>query len=275
MLDDKVVLIAGGATGIGRGVAEAATAAGARVAVLDRNADALGTFGAGVVTTLGDATTLEANQRAVDDAVAAHGRIDALITIVGVWDYFTGLNDLPAEQLSGAFDELFAANVKSPLLAVKAALPALIASEGNVVLTVSNAGFYTAGGGALYTASKFAVRGLVHQLAYELAPKVRVNGVAPGGTPTPLSGLATLGQDGMHLQDIPDVDVLISSTSPLGVVPSPADHAHSYLFLASKAMTPAVTGTIIHSDGGLGIRGLTQPGGLTAPAPEPEAAAAG
>jgi len=268
MVHDKVLLIVGGATGIGRGVVDAAVEAGAKVVVLDRNVAALETLDAdhpGVITVVGDATTLQANEEAVAAALDAHGRIDGLITLVGVWDYFQGVNDIPKEQLAAAFDELFDVNVKSPILSVKAALPALIESEGNIVLTLSNAAFYVAGGGALYTASKFALRGLVAQLAYELAPKVRVNGVAPGGTPTPLSGLASLGMDAMHLQDIPDVETLISSTNPLGVVPTPRDHAHSYLFLASRATTPATTGTIIHSDGGLGVRGLTQVAGLAEP----------
>lgn len=265
MVSDKVILVCGGATGIGRGVVDAALEQGAKVGVLDRNEEACA--GLDAVVTVGDATTWEANRDAVAATVAEHGRLDALITVVGVWDYFTPLAAMDGETVATAFDELFGANVKSTLLAIRAATDALVASEGNVVMTLSNAAFYTAGGGALYTASKFAVRGLVHQLAYELAPKVRVNGVAPGGTPTPLSGLATLGQDGMHLQDIPDVDALIAGTSPLGVVPSPADHAPSYLFLASRDTTPAVTGTIIHSDGGLGVRGLTQPGGMTEPAP--------
>ena len=81
-----------------------------------------------------------------------------------------------------AFDELFHANVASPLLGVHAALDALTASRGSVVLTCSTSGFYPGRGGVLYVASKFAVRGLVVALAHELAPDVRVNAVAPGGT---------------------------------------------------------------------------------------------
>ena len=149
---------------------------------------------------------------------------------------------------------------------MKASLDELIEREGTIVLTASNAAFYSAGGGSLYTSSKFAVRGLVTQLAYELAPKVRVNAVAPGGTPTELAGLRSLGQDGMKLSEIPDVEMLIRSTNPLGVVPSPADHAEAYLYLADRDRTVAVTGTIIHSDGGLGVRGLTQTAGLAEPA---------
>ena len=77
---------------------------------------------------------------------------------------------------------MFAVNVKSQLVCVRAALPELRRAGGSVVLTVSTSGFYPGRGGVLYVASKFAVRGCVIALAHELAPQVRVNGVAPGGT---------------------------------------------------------------------------------------------
>jgi 2,3-dihydroxy-2,3-dihydrophenylpropionate dehydrogenase len=265
-LDGKTVLVTGGGSGIGRGVVDAFVEEGARVAVLDISAEKLQALSAdhgdAVATVEGDATELDANQRAVAATVEAFGGLDTLVCCQGVWDYFTSIVDLPAEQLAASFDELYAVNVKSYLLGVKAALGPLLEREGNVVLTVSNAGFYPAGGGSLYTSSKFAVRGLIIQLAYELSPKVRVNGVAPGGTPTALRGLATLGMEGMRLQDIPDVEALIKTTNPLQVVPTPRDHAWAYLLLASRERTQAMTGTIINSDAGLGSRGLTQVSGI-------------
>jgi 2,3-dihydroxy-2,3-dihydrophenylpropionate dehydrogenase len=262
--------VTGGGSGIGRGVVEAFVAEGARVAVLEisaeKAADLRASLGDGVLVVEGDATTSAANERAVAAAIDAFDGLDGLVVCQGVWDYFTSIVDLPADKL----DELFAVNVKSVLLGVKAAVPALLDSEGSIVLTVFNAGFYAAGGGPLYTASKFAVRGLVQQLAYELSPKVRVNGVAPGGTPTPLRGLAALGQAEMALCDIPDVEVLIRSTNPLQIVPRPADHAGPYVTLTAPRYSRAVTRTIVHSDGGIGVRGLTQVSGLAV-----EAAATG
>src|SRR6202040_4167474 len=101
---------------------------------------------------------------------------------------------LADEVLDAAFDEMFAVNVKSQLVSVRAALPELRASGGSVVLTVSTSGFYPGRGGILYVASKFAVRGCVIALAHEFAPQVRVNGVAPGGTlGTELTGPRSLG----------------------------------------------------------------------------------
>ncbi len=111
-------------------------------------------------------------------------------------------------------------------------------------------------------ASKFAVRGLVIELAYELAPHVRVNGVAPGGTITDLRGIPALANENQSLKDVPDIEALIKGINPLGFVAQPADHSWAYALLASKERAPAVTGTIIHSDGGLGVRGMTRMAGL-------------
>ena len=71
-----------------------------------------------------------------------------------------------------------------------------------MIFTLSNAAFYAGGGGAAYVASKHAGVGLIRQLAYELAPEVRVNGVAPGGTVTPLKGPRRSAQDA-RLSEIP------------------------------------------------------------------------
>ncbi|MRE27212.1 SDR family NAD(P)-dependent oxidoreductase, partial [Klebsiella quasipneumoniae] len=99
----------------------------------------------------------------------------------GIWDHNASLVNTPAETLETGFHELFNVNVLGYLLGAKACAPALIASEGSMIFTLSNAAWYPGGGGPLYTASKHAATGLIRQLAYELAPKVRVNGVGPCG----------------------------------------------------------------------------------------------
>lgn len=266
-LDGKVALITGGGSGIGRGVVERYVQEGAKVGVLEICPDKVTDLGKALsseslVVTQGDATSLLDNERAVAETVSAFGRITTLVCVVGVFDYFTELPQLPKESISEAFDQLFAVNVKSNVLAVKAALDQLLQNQGNVILTVSNAGFYPGGGGPLYVASKFAVRGLVAELAYELAPTVQVNGVAPGGTITELRGVPALANEGTSLKDVPDIESMIKGINPLGVVARPEDHSWSYAFLASRERTSAVTGTIIHSDGGLGVRGMTRMAGL-------------
>lgn len=260
-LEGKTALVTGGGSGIGRGVVDAFVAEGARVVVLEldpaKGEDLTGAHGDAVRVALGDATEIAANEAAVATAVAEFGRLDLVVCCAGVWDGSVSIADLPAEKLDEAFEELFALNVRSYLLAVKAALEPLTAARGSVILTLSNAAFHAGGGGPLYTASKFAVRGLVMQLASELAPEVAVNGVAPGGTLTPLRGLRSLDQQGMRLQELPGVEELIRTVTPLGVAPVPADHAAAYVFLADRAHAPAVTGSILRSDGGLDVRGLT------------------
>ena len=95
-----------------------------------------------------------------------------LVNCVGIFDFYRGLADIDDDQLDAAFDEVFAVNVKSQLVCVRAALPELRRAGGSVVLTVSTSGFYPGRGGVLYVASKFAVRGCVIALAHELAPEV-------------------------------------------------------------------------------------------------------
>src|SRR5207245_4175663 len=93
-------------------------------------------------------------------------------------------------------------NVKGCVLGVKAALPELQKTAGSMIFAGSVAGMNSGGGGTIYTASKHAVVGLSRQLAVEVGPRIRVNGVAPGGTRTDLRGLAVLGQaDRSHFAD--------------------------------------------------------------------------
>jgi NAD(P)-dependent dehydrogenase (short-subunit alcohol dehydrogenase family) len=261
-LDGKVALVTGGGSGIGRAVVERYIEEGARVGVLDRSAERLqqiaADLGPSVVTLQGDVTRMEDNEQAVSTTLGAFGRLDIFVGNAGVFDNFMSLADLPAERLVEAFDELFGVNVKGYLLGAKAALPALRESRGCMVFTASNASFWTGGGGPLYTAAKHAVVGLIRQLACELAPDIRVNGVAPGGTQTNLSGLATLGRTNQSQQRIPreQWEAMMRERTPLKIVAEPRDHTGAYVLLASDANSRAITGTIIDSTGGLGIRSI-------------------
>jgi NAD(P)-dependent dehydrogenase (short-subunit alcohol dehydrogenase family) len=149
---------------------------------------------------------------------------------------------------------MFRTNVLSHLQSVKAAVPALRAATGSsIILTESASSFYPGRGGVLYVSSKFAVRGLVAALAHELAPEIRVNGVAPGGTlNTDLRGLASLGLDSVRLDDTPNRARDVAARTPLNVALDGQDHAWSYVFLASD-QSRGITGETIHPDGGLGV----------------------
>jgi NAD(P)-dependent dehydrogenase (short-subunit alcohol dehydrogenase family) len=253
-LDGRRALVVGGGSGIGRAVVDTFAAEGARVAVLERDAAKCAALPADVPSVVGDATTAAANEEAVDTAVGAFGGLDVLVNCVGVFDFYRGLSELDAGILDRAFDEMYAVNVKSHLHAVKAALPALRAAKGAIVLTASTSAYHPGRGGVLYVSSKFAVRGLVTALAHELAPDVRVNGVAPGGTlDTDLRGPRTLGLDDRRLGDAPDRAAELAARTPLHVALSPADHAWSYVFLASDR-SRGLTGEVVHPDGGIGVK---------------------
>ena len=206
------------------------------------------------VTSHGDATKMPDARAAVNTATDAFGGLDVLVNCVGIFDFYRGLADIPEDQLDAAFDEMFAVNVKSQLVTVQAALPELRRAGGSVVLTVSTSGFYPGRGGILYVASKFAVRGCVIALAHELAPDVRVNGVAPGGTlGTELTGPRSMGLAGQILGTTADREEDLRRRTPLQVALSGEDHAGSYVFLASDRAR-GITGTVVHSDGGVGIK---------------------
>jgi 2,3-dihydroxy-2,3-dihydrophenylpropionate dehydrogenase len=161
--------------------------------------------------------------------------------------------------LGATFDELFAINVKGYLLTVEAAWRELAKTRGNIVMTLSNASFHTAGGGPVYTASKFASRGLVNQFAYELAPKIRVNGVAVGGMNTDLRGPESLG---LKERSIAASFARSEVTGNNPLIPlhdasvDPKDFTGSYVLLASRRNSGNITGQIIQADGGIGVRGF-------------------
>lgn len=259
-LDDDVALITGGGSGIGLAVLRRYLAEGMRgVGVLLRSqeqADALrAEFGERVLPVLGDVRSVRDNEEAVRQTVAAYGKLDTLVGNAGVWDFFATLARTEAETLAASFDEVFAVNVKGYLLAARAAAAELRKNQGSMIFTLSNASFYAGGGGPVYVASKHACVGLIRQLAYELAPHVRVNGVAPGGTNTPLKGPAALGKSEQRLSDLPDFGQAVADAVPLALMAQPEDHAGHYVLLASRANARATTANIIQSDGGWEVRG--------------------
>jgi NAD(P)-dependent dehydrogenase (short-subunit alcohol dehydrogenase family) len=259
-LDGHVTLVTGGGSGIGRGIVERFVAEGGKVGVLDLSKPRLEElreqFPDGVVAVEGTVASIEDNKRAVHETVSKFGRLDTFIGNAAIFDQFAPLVDMPDDKVGDAFDELFGVNVKGYLLGAKAALRALVETQGSIILTASYASFHPAGGGSLYTSSKHAVAGLVRQLAYELAPKVRVNGIAPGIAPTNLRGVSALGQgaaDSIH----PDT----AKHLPLQFIPAAEDYASVFLFLAKKELSKMITGSIVVADSGVENRGLSQPAG--------------
>ncbi|WP_109477565.1 3-(cis-5,6-dihydroxycyclohexa-1,3-dien-1-yl)propanoate dehydrogenase [Paraburkholderia sp. C35] len=259
-LENHVALVTGANSGIGLAVVRRFFEEGARgIGVLIRSAahvDALQKeFGDKIVITVGDVRSPDANQEAVAATVDKFGKLDTLVGNAGVWDHFAGLRKYEGDSLKSTFEEVFGVNVLGYLLAAHAAAPALRESHGSMIFTLSNASFYAGGGGPVYVASKHAGVGLVKQLAYELAPDIRVNAVAPGGTVTPLKGPQALGRENDRLSDIPGFADSVAQAMPLGFIAQPEDHTGHYVLLASRKNSSATTAAILQSDCGWEIRG--------------------
>lgn len=258
-LQGESCLVTGGGSGLGRAIVERFLAEGARVAVLERSAEKAAQlrsdFAGEVVVVEGDVADPVANERAVAATVDRFGKLDCFIGNAAIWDHGASLVDTSIDRLGEGFEELFSINVKGCLLGAKAAAPALIASQGSIIFTLSNSAFYPGGGGPLYTASKHAVFGLMRELAYELAPKVRVNAVAPSGMASDLRGPAALGQQDLAIMDSRSPDA-IRAILPLQIFPDPADFVGPFVLLASRANNRTLSGVAINADCGLGIRGI-------------------
>lgn len=260
-LKDQCIVLTGGASGLGLAIVERFVAEGARVAVLDRARDGCraleARFGDTVTTVVGDVRSIDDNRRLVAQCISKFGKVDCAIGNAGIWDFNLPLVDMSEDRLSAAFDEMFSVNVLGYIALAKASMKPLVETSGSMIFTVSNAGFWPAGGGVLYTATKHAAVGVIRQLAYELAPHVRVNGVAPGAIATQLKGPASLA---MENRTIPGAQFEAGASGfvPLGRMPTPAEYAGAYVFFASREDNVPSTGVILNHDGGFSIRGLGQ-----------------
>ncbi|SFS93117.1 3-(cis-5,6-dihydroxycyclohexa-1,3-dien-1-yl)propanoate dehydrogenase [Halostagnicola kamekurae] len=257
-LDNQVTLVTGGGSGLGRAVVERFIDEGASVGVLDideqRLEDLESEFGDDVVTVAGDVTSIADNERAVSETVDTFGKLDVFVGNAGVFDQNVSLPELSDEDLEESFRELFDVNVLGYMMGAKAALPELAETGGRIVFTASQASFGSDGGGALYVPAKHAVLGLVRQLAFELAPTIRVNAVAPGFVPTDLSGTDSLGGE----RGVVSAEEFDPTNHPLEITPSAADYTGAYVLLASEFDSRPMTGSVIRADLGRSVRGITE-----------------
>ena len=258
-LDGQVAVLTGGGSGLGRALVDTLLEEGARVVVLEYSADKCRTLETEcdperVAVLPGDAGTYASNRAAVDLAVARWGRLDTFIANAGLWDFGRSLDEMSPEELERGFDELYRLNVKGPLLAAKAALEALRASKGSFIVTLSNAALYPGGGGTLYISSKHAGAGLVKQLAYELAPDVRVNGVAPAGMVSDLRGPAAMGLADTSVSGF-DMAGMVAKKSALRRCPEAVDYTGAYVLLASRKYGITTSGSILDVANAKGLIG--------------------
>ena len=248
-LKDKVAMVTGGGSGIGRAVAMAFAREGAKVAVLGRRAEPLqavvsemegGTVGGAAVVC--DVTTPGDPQRAVEHVEKRFGAIHILVNNAGALSVST-VESVTEEE----WDRVIATNLKGPFLMCRAVLPAFRRAGGGSIVNVGSVlGLIAMKDRAAYCASKGGVTLLTKAMALDHAhEKVRVNCVCPAIVETELvKDLFGEGESGRRARDAR------ISTLPLGRFGRPEDVAELAVFLASDESS-WMTGTAIPVDGGL------------------------
>jgi NAD(P)-dependent dehydrogenase (short-subunit alcohol dehydrogenase family) len=181
----RVVLITGGAGGMGRAIGARFAAGGDRVVLADLNDDALRAAAqelpdASFVRT--DVTSVAECERMLVETTARHGQLDVLVNGAGVW-----VEGNTWEMTEAQWDRTVDVNLKGTFFACRYAIPHLMRTEGCIVNLSSDSGLGGNPGCAIYNASKFGVNGITRSLALELAPHgVRVNAVCPADVDTPM-----------------------------------------------------------------------------------------
>ena len=224
-LKDKVVIVTGGAAGIGRATVARFEAEGATVIAWDVTTDPKI-----------DVTNRAQVEAAANDVVAKHGRIDVLVNNAGI------VRDARLVKMDDAtFDAVIAVNLKGVFVCTSAIVPHMIKAGGGVILNASSiVGLYGNFGQTNYAATKAGVISFTQTWARELGKhNIRVNAVAPGFIATEM------------VQSMPEERLAgMRAHTPLGCMGEPDDIANAYVWLASDA-AKFVHGAVLSVDGGL------------------------
>jgi NAD(P)-dependent dehydrogenase (short-subunit alcohol dehydrogenase family) len=244
-LKDKVCIITGAGSGIGRGTALLFAEHGAKLVLVDRDLDGLTQTqsllaeGAHALAVRADVSKAGDIARVVENALRAYGRIDVAFNNAGIMPHGELLDF--AEQ---TWDDVMAVNVKGMFLMCKAVIPTmLVQGGGSIINTASVMATLTEPGYEAYTSSKAAVIGLSKSIAVSYAEKnIRCNALCPGWVDTPMN-TQLLEQMGAE-----QLSALIKTQQPTGRMATTREVAYCVLFLASDESS-AVTGSALYVDG--------------------------
>jgi 2-keto-3-deoxy-L-fuconate dehydrogenase len=247
-LKNKITLVTGAGSGIGRAIASTFAEAGAHVFVADRDpvssrstVDQITTNGGSAEVVALDVSDEAQCEQAGKLVHAKSGRLDVLVNNAGIGHVGTMM------QTSGAdLDRLYSVNVRGMFNVTKAFLPAMIQRKAGVIINMASIGGVVAVRDRLaYTTTKFAVVGLTKALALDHAAEgIRVNCICPGRVETPFVK--------SRLAEYPDPEKAyrdMSSTQAIGRMAQPEEIAAAALYLASDE-SAFVTGTDFIIDGG-------------------------
>jgi NAD(P)-dependent dehydrogenase (short-subunit alcohol dehydrogenase family) len=240
------ILVTGGARGIGLAIARLAAPAAARVAIVDRDADALRRAAADLG---GDPLLIACDVRdeaeisgAFDTAVSEFGSLAGVVASAGI-DRSAPFHELATEDL----DDVLAINLRGTALTCREALRRMLPAGAGSIVCVSSPFAFVGGpaGTGAYSASKGGVSALVRALAVEYGPRgIRVNAVLPGPTETDLMWA------GVDDADVPRMRAQVATEVALRRLADPDEPARAALWLLSEAAS-YVTGAQLACDGGV------------------------
>lgn len=249
-LTGKVALITGSSRGIGKAIAEAMAAVGAKVVISSRKQEACTQVAQAICDRGGEAMTIPCNvskreqlQTLIDKTLTAWGQIDVLVCNAAISPYYGPLGEITDE----AYDAIMTTNTKNTLWLCNKVIPQMAErNEGAVIIISSIAALKGTRQTGAYAISKAADMQIARNLALEWGPaNVRVNCIAPGLVRTDMS---------RALWENPEVYEKALKSYPLGRIGEPEDIAGVAVFLASRAAR-FITGQTIVIDGGAMIAG--------------------
>lgn len=245
-LKDKIALVTGAGSGMGRATAQEFTAAGARVICLDLNCDAAQATASGLAGAIGASCDVSNSVQVADvcaKSEADMGRIDILVNCAGILDGYA-----PVTETSDAlWDKIIGVNLKGMFLVSRAVLPGMVTRGYGVIVNISSiAGLVAGGGGAAYTASKHGVIGLTRQMSYDYGKHgIRTNAICPGAVETAMTKEILTSGDMAVMELVRSV--------PAGRHGQPEEIAKMALYLASDDAS-FVHGAVMAIDGGWTVK---------------------